>query len=97
MGHLSPFTEPSVERYSSALFGRLPELLFVDVDFLDVNLGEKSVAMEFFLGLSLEMDVGVEGECAKDNGVSMVVVLESGVNGVKRDESEICLCFLSRE
>lgn len=96
MGHLSPL-EPSVERYSSALFGRLPEVLFVDDDCFDVNLGEKSAAIEFFLGFSLEIDVGVVGDGAKDDGVSMVVANESGVKGVNNDESDNCLSFLSRE
>lgn len=95
MGHLSPFTEPSVERYSSALFGRLPELLFVGDCF--VNRGEKSAAIEFFLGRSLEMDDGVAGEVANDDGVSMVVAAESGVRGAKDDDSDSCLSFLSRE
>lgn len=95
MGHLSPFTEPSAERYSSALFGRLPELLLVGDCF--VNRGEKSAAIEFFLGRSLDTEVGVVGECANDDGVSMVVAADSGVKGANDDESDSCLSFRSRE
>lgn len=100
MGHLSPFTEPSDERYSSALFGRLPELLTGDDGgCLDVNLGEKRAAIEFFLGrLS---DVGVAGvgvsDAANDDGVSIVVAPESGVKGVNKDETDNCFSFRSRE
>jgi hypothetical protein len=90
MGHLSPFTEPSAERYSSALFGRLPDEELAEAVALDVNLGEKSAAMELFLG-----DEGVAGVAGpkedgvrgpKDDGVSMVVACESGVSGVNSDE-----------
>lgn len=101
MGHLSPFTEPSADRYSSALFGRLPELTGDDGGCLDVNFAENSVAIEFFLGLSLEKDVGVAGvgvsDDANDDGVSIVVAPESGVSGVNKDESDNCFSFLSRE
>lgn len=97
MGHLSPFTEPSTERYSSALLGLLPELLGAGDGCLDVKRDEKSAAIEFFLGLSLEMDVGVVGEGANDDGVSIVVAKDSGVKGVSNDESDNCLSFLSKE
>lgn len=102
MGHLSPFTEPSTERYSSALFGLLPELLGAGDGCLEVKRDEKSAAIEFFLGLSLEMDVGVVGEGANDDGVSIVVAADSGgVKGFNNndddDESDNCFSFLARE
>lgn len=93
MGHLSPFTEPSADRYNSALFGRL--LLTGDDCF--ENLGEKRAAMEFFLGFSLEIEEGVAGAGPNDDGVSMVVAAEGGVTGVNSDENESCRSFLSRE
>lgn len=94
MGHLSPFTEPSAERYSSALFGRLPELLTGDEGgYLDVNFDEKRAAIEFFLGDVGVYGVGV-GDAVNDDGVSIVVAPESGVN---KHESDNCFSFLSRE
>lgn len=95
--NLSPFTEPSNERYSSALFGRLSELLFVGVECFDVNFGEKNAAIELFLGLSLTVDVGVDGVAANDDGVSIVVAADCGVSGVNRDGSEYCFSLRSRE
>jgi hypothetical protein len=84
MGHLSPFPEPSAERYSSALLGRLPGEELAEAEAFDVNLGEKSAAMEFFRG-----DEGVLGETGpKQDGVSMVVACESGVIGVIGVNSE---------
>ena len=98
MGHLSPFTEPSTERYSSALFGRLPEpVLFACNDCFDVYFDEKRAAIEFFL-CPLESDVGVDGEAANDDGVSIVVAADCGVNGGNNDdESESCLSLRLRE
>lgn len=99
IGHLSPCTE----RYSSALWGRLPELLGDDCF---VNFDEKSAAIEFFRGRSLDIDVGVVGDAANDDGVSRVVV-ESGVSGVSSeasesfcdnsDASESCFSFFASE
>jgi hypothetical protein len=81
MGHLSPFTEPSAERYSSALFGRFPDEELAEAVALDVNLGEKSAAIELFLG-----DEGVVGVMGpNEDGVSMVVACESGVSGVSNE------------
>lgn len=71
--------------------------MFAANDCLEVNLGEKRVAIEFFLGFSLEIDVGVAGEAAKDDGVSIVVTAESGVSGASNDALDDCLSFFSRE
>jgi hypothetical protein len=100
IGHLSPWTL----RYSSALWGR-----FELGDDCFVNFGEKSAAIEFFRGRSLEIEVGVVGDAANDDGVSIVVV-EIGVSGVSgvnneasesfcdnSDASESCFSFFSSE
>lgn len=65
-----------------------------------MNLGEKRAAIEFFLGFSLVIEMGVVGEGPNEDGVSMVVVGDSGVIGVigvNNEEYDSCRSFLSRE
>lgn len=98
MGHLSPFTEPSLERYSSVLLGRLSELIGDNGGCLVVDFDEKKATIEFFLVLSLEGVHGVDDEdVANDDGVSFVLAQKSGVTGAGKEESDSCFSFFSRE
>lgn len=69
-------------------------LVFAASDCFDPNFGGKKAEMEFFLGRSLDIEVGVIGEGANDDGVSIVVAAESGVSS-ELDDS--CRSFLSKE